>query len=281
MPPQRQQRELLKAGQKFTRWTVLEDQANPWVTHVRCECECGTKRKVHCDNLLRQGTHSCGCLRADRAAETAETRATHFVKNGEVYGRLTVTNADDRKNVQCQCECGNTTTVPSGSLRTGNTRSCGCLSSSRWSATLKRQHAERGHTGISKHPAYTGWRRIYNSTQPTHHSYDPTIVLHPAWYDANVFCADVTAEIGERPNKSWRLLRRDPKGAFEPGNVMWGDQSTIGRRREHGKFPPDTRREMASMVVDLGFTQVDVAKAYDVLPSYISNVVKAYKTGKL
>jgi hypothetical protein len=54
------------------------------------------------------------------------------IKIGEVYGRLTVVSRlkNDGRNrpvFACRCRCGITVPVKSNSLRTGNTRSCGCL----------------------------------------------------------------------------------------------------------------------------------------------------------
>ena len=48
------------------------------------------------------------------------------------FGRLVVKRQDGRSNKGqvrwlCQCDCGNTKTVDAYSLRSGNTRSCGCL----------------------------------------------------------------------------------------------------------------------------------------------------------
>ena len=51
---------------------------------------------------------------------------------GERFGRLTVISRDTtRKGVAwlCDCDCGNTTTVYSGNLVKGLTKSCGCLRS--------------------------------------------------------------------------------------------------------------------------------------------------------
>ena len=51
---------------------------------------------------------------------------------GEKYGRLTVLSLSHcdqrhRKWWLCLCECGSNTTLHTGNLRSGNTRSCGCL----------------------------------------------------------------------------------------------------------------------------------------------------------
>lgn len=53
-------------------------------------------------------------------------------ETGNRYGRLLVleragNNADGKAQWKCRCTCGNLTIVVGNHLRTGNTRSCGCL----------------------------------------------------------------------------------------------------------------------------------------------------------
>lgn len=55
-----------------------------------------------------------------------------LVKVGDTYGRLVVvehhhTDSHYRKFWVCRCSCGGSVITHSGSLRSGNTRSCGCL----------------------------------------------------------------------------------------------------------------------------------------------------------
>jgi len=46
----------------------------------------------------------------------------------EVFGYLTVLEYDEeKKKWKCQCQCGNITYVPTKNLKTGNTKSCGCM----------------------------------------------------------------------------------------------------------------------------------------------------------
>lgn len=68
-------------GQVFGRLTVLErDSFSSGKTRWLCRCECGQSTVV-IGQLLRNGkTRSCGCLRAERAAETA-------TKHGGYVGR--------------------------------------------------------------------------------------------------------------------------------------------------------------------------------------------------
>lgn len=50
---------------------------------------------------------------------------------GQKFGKLTVIKLDHEENRRrywkCQCECGNTTVVREGNLKSGTTKSCGCL----------------------------------------------------------------------------------------------------------------------------------------------------------
>lgn len=60
---------------------------------------------------------------------------------GEKYGRLTVaeyshTDAHPRRYFRCVCDCGGEVVTHTNSLRTGNTKSCGCLAKEARSKTL-------------------------------------------------------------------------------------------------------------------------------------------------
>lgn len=53
---------------------------------------------------------------------------------GRRFGLLTVIEKSDKRpnndgwaHWECKCDCGKTTVVASGNLKSGNTRSCGCL----------------------------------------------------------------------------------------------------------------------------------------------------------
>lgn len=57
----------IKNGEKFGRWTVLENlgviEGYP---RVRCECACGVIKTVVLYDLYRGKTKSCGCFRKER-----------------------------------------------------------------------------------------------------------------------------------------------------------------------------------------------------------------------
>ena len=124
-------------GQKFNMLVVLkrvEDKISPsgqkyvqWL----CKCECGNECIVQSTNLKTGHTTSCGCLQKQRISETHLDNLT-----GKRFGRLVVLRRTEdmvspsgSKDVtwECQCDCGNIKNVRASSLKSGRTKSCGCL----------------------------------------------------------------------------------------------------------------------------------------------------------
>ncbi|MCQ2536246.1 MAG: hypothetical protein MJ110_04665 [Lachnospiraceae bacterium] len=111
-------------GQRFGKLVVLERAESRMISnHLyifwKCRCDCGKTIEVRAAALTRTKvpTRSCGCLR------------THDLR-GKKYGLLTVIAPLKGKGVarwECQCECGNKTTVAAINLLKGITKSCGCL----------------------------------------------------------------------------------------------------------------------------------------------------------
>ena len=63
--------------------------------------------------------------------------------SGQKFGRLTVLSYSDTRNGRarwlCRCECGKEITVSANSLKSGNTKSCGCLNLEKAIARIKGQ----------------------------------------------------------------------------------------------------------------------------------------------
>ena len=60
-------RERIKIGDKFGKWTVIEDEKS-W-RKILCQCDCGTIREVNKDSLLEGKSTSCGCIAANKSKE--------------------------------------------------------------------------------------------------------------------------------------------------------------------------------------------------------------------
>jgi hypothetical protein len=78
-----------------------------------------------------------------------ETMAVNFIdETGKKFWKLTVIKQagkvpSGRARWVCKCECGNVTEVEGKNLRSGMTRSCGCMKLSwnkKWSRTTGRQN---------------------------------------------------------------------------------------------------------------------------------------------
>ena len=116
------QRDL--TGQRFGRLTALEptDRRDGSGTLIwLCRCDCGNEVMVSGTQLTGGYKKSCGCLSHPPLKDYL----------GRRFGRLTVTAyAGKRAGMhrwECLCDCGSTTVVGQTLLRTGKTRSCGCL----------------------------------------------------------------------------------------------------------------------------------------------------------
>jgi len=116
-------------GQKFGRLTVIERAENKkGKVYWLCKCECGKMTEVMSSSLINGSTNSCGCLLKELLSERSVKDLT-----GQKFNRLTVIERVENKkgNVYwlCKCACGKEKVVASSSLTSGNTKSCGCLSS--------------------------------------------------------------------------------------------------------------------------------------------------------
>ena len=56
-------------GQRYGRWTVLEDLGGKQYRKLLCQCDCGTQSAVRLSHLMNGASLSCGCLSAKRAKE--------------------------------------------------------------------------------------------------------------------------------------------------------------------------------------------------------------------
>ena len=117
-------------GQQFGIWEILEatpQRANGYIVYLsRCQ-KCGyvAERTIP---SMRSALHKCENCRVDDLT-------------GNKYGLLTVKSLNKIENRisywTCECECGTTLTVSASNLKTGNTKSCGCLRESAGELCIK------------------------------------------------------------------------------------------------------------------------------------------------
>lgn len=116
-------------GRRYGKLTVLETLYNYKGNKravCKCLCECGNISYIKAAELPKRKT--CGCSK--------EPVVGGKIKDitGQTFGKLTVLEIIPRyKNheayCKCICECGTEVMVRKTALVTGNTKSCGCISS--------------------------------------------------------------------------------------------------------------------------------------------------------
>ena len=115
------------AGQRFGRLVAIRPTEKRSGSNIVWECrsDCGTTTFVPATRLRRGDTKSCGCLRKEMDAERT------IDLTGQRFGRLVAVRLAERRISagvwECRCDCGSTTFVLATSLRSGATKSCGCL----------------------------------------------------------------------------------------------------------------------------------------------------------
>jgi len=150
---------------------------------------------------------------------------------GDRFGRLTAVSyshsARKQRHWLCRCDCGGSHVAAAADLRSGNTRSCGCLQPE----VVGRNNAKHG---LSHLPEYAVWKamkhRCCNPHSSDYKRYGGRgIKVCDRWLNSfEAFLKDM----GERPFADAQIDREDNDGDYEPGNCRWVDRVTnINNRR--------------------------------------------------
>ena len=146
---------------------------------------------------------------------------------GQTFSRLTVIGKDPDKPGQwlCKCQCGNSKSIVSRSLRHGHTTSCGCFDKER-----------RLKHGWSRHRVYWSWhdmtKRCEDPSNKQYHRYGGRgIKICDAWRGDEGLLAFI-ADMGVPP-VGMTLDRVDNDKGYEPGNCRWATSTQQVRNRSN------------------------------------------------
>lgn len=143
------------------------------------------------------------------------------------FGRLTVIKPAGIKNrraiFECLCDCGKITFVQSKSLRSGNTKSCGCIH--------QEQLVARNTThSLRYHPLYVTWqnmkKRCYYKGSKDYKDYGGRgIKVNSAWHDFPSFLHDMEPSwkkhVKKYGRKNTSIDRINNNDDYRKGNCRW------------------------------------------------------------
>jgi hypothetical protein len=182
-------------------------------------------------------------------AEPTLARVSPKLKDltGRRFGRLIVIGLGPARSGSrtwlCRCECGNTKAALSGNLRSGKTKSCGCI--------RVQANQERNTThGLALTPEYRVWLHIkgrcHTPTDANYQNYGGRgISVCQRWRDS---FESFYSDMGPRPSARHSIDRVLPLGYQKSSVQKSADQSATDVRRENhdgcrvGRVGADTRR---------------------------------------
>ena len=126
---------------------------------------------------------------------------------------------------KCRCSCGNETVVSLSALRTGNTKSCGCLDKE-WKKNFCESHITHGDADSR---LYTVWeqmrKRCHNPKDRSYRYYGAKgVSVCDEWRNNYGAFQRWAMENGYDPTVKrgqCTLDRINPYGNYEPGNCRW------------------------------------------------------------
>ena len=147
-------------GQRFGRLVVIEKtkERRGGCIVWKVKCDCGRITTAASYDLRCGDTTSCGCSkRADmvgkRFGRITVISYSHTAKNGSAYWNVL-------------CDCGNRKVICGGNLRSGATKSCGCITKELMSAAKgplsnfwNPKLTDKDRLDNRKYPEYYEWRK--------------------------------------------------------------------------------------------------------------------------
>lgn len=153
---------------------------------------------------------------------------------GQKFGRLTVIKRVENNNNNkvcflCKCDCGNTIVVTGSRLKTGNTKSCGCLHKEILIANNKKTKRKYNLPYDKLHKdIYFCWKAMKNRCSYKELYKNKNIKVCKEWENFENF---YYWSINNGYSKELSIDRINNNGDYEPNNCRWVDVKIQNRNR--------------------------------------------------
>lgn len=146
---------------------------------------------------------------------------------GSKFGCLTVIGAVVRTGrrycVLCRCDCGGVKNVDPSKLKSGHTKSCGCLQK----VLLAQRQTIHGRY---YEPEYRAWVNMHKRcTEARWAKWYGSVSVCKRWNDYDKFLVDV----GRKPTPAHTLDRIDSTKNYTPTNIRWASRAVQSRNTKN------------------------------------------------
>lgn len=152
---------------------------------------------------------------------------------GQKFGRLTALKYIGNRKWLCKCECGKIASVDTYRLRTGGTKSCGCINKERiveYNKIHKKKYTDlpydKQHKLIYKH-----WKSMKNRCSRAYK--EKGIKICQKWLNFENF---YKWSIDNNFKEGLSLDRINNNGNYEPANCRWTDTVTQNRNKGNNHY---------------------------------------------